>query len=352
MLTGCGGRLGFLESPQRGSLAEVDSAKGDGSREQVGIPVRGVSFRWLTVDSEPSYNIVNFLNDRVLDIHGTYPQPGAWVTIQPFSPDSSYNRWEFMIPILGFPPGWFNMQNVRTGHLLSHDYGHNPPVLRPPPNSPVESQHRRNWQFQWTLCHSKCFKFSTASERNSWYIINRLTRAPLSPHFTMEEKDFAGREDNLAWKLELDSACNWKITNRNTSCLLQQTDTIGSAAGKVGCTDGTFTQAGGRQSWILRLFGPGSDIPSGTSTNTQHRPPLLHSGHGAVSLPSINLPHQRPTQPRSLRQHLHRPGLDARTFRGRLAPLILSCRDSSVRTVQSSHLLKTTMRLLRFRLRR
>lgn len=90
----------------------------------------------------------------------------------------------------------------------------------------------------------------------------------------MEEKDFAGREDNLAWKLELDSACNWKITNRNTSCLLQQTDSIGSAAGKVGCTDGTFTQAGGRQSWILRLFGPCSHISPLTlvlTRRTDHR---------------------------------------------------------------------------------
>lgn len=43
MLTECGGRLGFLESPQRGPLAEVDPAEGDGCREQVGIPVRGVS---------------------------------------------------------------------------------------------------------------------------------------------------------------------------------------------------------------------------------------------------------------------------------------------------------------------
>lgn len=168
----------------------------------------------------------------------------------------------------------------------------------------------------------------------------------------MEEKDFAGREDNLAWRLELDTACNWKITNRNTSCLLQQTDMIRSAGGNVSCTDETFTQAGGRQSWILRLLGPSSDISPLALVLTQDRPPLLHSGHGAVKLPLINLPAQRLSQPRSLRQHIKYPRLDARGFKGRLAPLVLSCRESSVRTVESSRLLQTTLRLLRLRLRR
>lgn len=205
--------------------------------------------------SEPSYNIVNFLNGRVLDIDGTVPAPGAWVRIQPFSRDRKYNCWEFLIPLVTFPCGWFQMQNVGSGHLLSQNYRHNSPLLLPPPDSPVASQHRQDWQFQWTLCHSKCFKPSTAGERNSWYIINRLTRAPLSPHCgTMDENDFAGREDNLMWRLELSSVGKWKITNRTTSCLLQQKDTLRSTGAEAGCTDQKFTQAGGHQIWILRYI--------------------------------------------------------------------------------------------------
>lgn len=210
--------------------------------------------------SEPCYNIVNSLNGKVLDIHGIIPQPGAWVNIQPSNPQRNHQRWEFLIPVVSFPPGWFHMQNVGSSHLLSHDYMHNPPLILTPPDSPVEPQHRRDWQFQWTLCHSKCFSHKTAGERNSWYIINRLTQAPLSPNCgIMEEKDFADRENNLAWKLELDPLCNWKITNRATSCLLQQANTPRATGAAVSCTNRNFTQAGGCQSWILRLLDPSSD---------------------------------------------------------------------------------------------
>lgn len=212
-----------------------------------------------------SFNIINVLNDKALDIYGNYPHSGAWVNIQPFSPERSHNRWGLEIPVVGFPPGWFHMQNVGSGDLLSHDYGHNSPALLAAPDSPVESQHQRHWQFQWTLSHSKCYKSGTSGERNSWYIINRQTRLPLSPHFgTMEEKDFASRDDKLAWKLELDPLCNWKITNRATSCLLRQM----SGKRSVGCTDQVFTHSGGSQSWIMRFMGPYPFLhPPSTSTN-------------------------------------------------------------------------------------
>lgn len=198
-----------------------------------------------------SYNIVNVLSAKVIDIHGPKPSPGAWVNIQAWTPDRTSNQWEFVAPVVAFQAGWFHLQNVGTGQLLSHDYAHNAPRLLAAPDSLIGSQHRRQWQYQWTLSHSKCFKSSTANERNSWYLINRLTRTPLSPHFgSMDVSDFAGREDNLAWKLEHDSLRNWKITNRATGCLLQQT---GEA---VRCTNSKFTQAGSYQSWIMRLLPP------------------------------------------------------------------------------------------------
>lgn len=203
--------------------------------------------------SEISYNIANVLTGKVLDIDSDNPRSGAWVKIQQYLRLRRQNRWEFAIPIAAFPPGWFHIQSVGTGELLSHDYDHNVPVLLPAPEPMIESQYRRQWQFQWTLSHSKCFKSGTAGERNSWYIINRLTRKPLSPQLgRFMEKDYAGREENLAWKLELDSNCNWKITNRKTSCLLQRTNTVRSDGVAVGCSEQKFVKTGGRLSWILR----------------------------------------------------------------------------------------------------
>lgn len=76
---------------------------------------------------------------------------------------------------------------------------------------------------------------------------------PLSPHLG-KTVDFAGREENLAWKLELeqDNSKNWKITNLKTLCLLQETNTIQSEGTVVGCSEKRFVATGGRQSWILR----------------------------------------------------------------------------------------------------
>lgn len=204
--------------------------------------------------SDHSYNIVNAFTNRVLDLHGVSPSPDAWINIQPFSAVRSYNRWEFEIPLVGFPPGWFEIENVGSRDLLSQQYDHNTPVLLAPPLIPQEPQYRFQWQFQWTLSHSKCYCSSTKGEPNSWYIINRLTRAPLSPHCgTMAVKDFAGRDNVLAWKLELDGNNNWKIINRSTSCLLRQTATVRGGGTAVCCSDSRFEQSGGRQSWILKL---------------------------------------------------------------------------------------------------
>lgn len=218
------------------------------------------------------------MTDKVLSIHGDKPVSGAWVNIQPYEPSSLYNRWEFEIPVAAFPPGWFQMLNVGTGTVLSHDYNHNRPLLLPAPESPHQSQHRSDWQFQWTLSHSKCFQPATAGERNSWYIINRLTRAPLTPILDkIDEKDFAARDSNLAWKLELDPACNWKITNRTTSCLLQAPNCARSNNGTpVTCWQKTFTSTSGHQSWILRYTRPIFD---------SHAPALM--GEGGHSSPSL-----------------------------------------------------------------
>lgn len=182
---------------------------------------------------------------------------GSWIDTKQYSPEHLYNRWEFMIPVIAFPPGWFHIQNARTGDLLSHDYDYNPPLLLPRPETVIESQFRRQWQFQWTLSHSRFFEPSTAGERNSWYIINRLTRIPLSPHFgTIGEADFAGHGENLTWRLELDTSRHWKLINRTSSCLLEQTESISGGSTSVRCTEKWFEPETGHKSWILEYVIP------------------------------------------------------------------------------------------------
>lgn len=136
--------------------------------------------------------------------------------------------------------------------MLRQNYVYNAPMLAPAPNPATQSQHQEQWDFQWTLAHSKCFG-SSADERNSWCIINRRTRARLSPHFgNIKVEHLSGRYNNLAWKLELDTACNWKIINRKSGCLLQQLDVPFNSGKAVGCSDRKFSQKGGSQSWILK----------------------------------------------------------------------------------------------------
>lgn len=165
------------------------------------------------------------------------PGTATLVVTQPVSVTGNNTHWEFVRPITAFPPGWFEIKNVVTGDLLSQDYEYNEPVLLPPHNWPVESHYRAQWQYQWTLMHSRWFEPATSCHRNSWYIINRLTRAPLCPSF--------GSDDNRAWKLELDMRRNWKLVNRGTSGLLVPTETNTPACSVV-------PSGPRRSSWILR----------------------------------------------------------------------------------------------------
>lgn len=193
----------------------------------------------------------------MLGIHEDSVHPGSWTISKRYSPENLHDRWELMIPVVAFPPGWFHIQNVRTGDLLSHDYDHNPPLLLPRPETTIESQFRRQWGFQWTLSHSKFFDLSTAGERNSWYIINRLTRIPLNPRFgTIGEADCTSHGENLTWRLELDTSRHWKLVNRTSSCLLEQTESISGGSTSVRCTEKWFELETGHKSWILEYVIP------------------------------------------------------------------------------------------------
>lgn len=262
MLTGGRHRLGVRERALRQPVAEMASAPSDGRQNRVRIP-SAVFPAADTVCSEVWYTIVNSINDKVLDTDSTNTQPRACINVSSDSPGLAHCQWEFAIPVVGFPPGWFHMQAVGTGRLLSHDYAHNPPTLLAAPAGLRAPQHRSSWQYQWTLCHSKHFKpaspperntwhrTSPPVERNTWHVINRLTRSPLSHHLgTMTPAGFASRDDNLAWRLQLDAARTWTLTNRATGCLLTQETDSG-----VGCTNRVLALPGGRQSWNLNLLG-------------------------------------------------------------------------------------------------
>lgn len=192
------------------------------------------------------YTIISVFNGQVVDIDGSITKLHGQTYV------SGYGQhcWEFVTPVVGFPPGWFQIQNVGTGHLLSHTYPYNLPVLLPPPALPKPSQYRESWEFQWVLVHSKGHNSNTTSPRNAWYIRNRLTGAHIRSQLGVTI--LVDRYQDLEWQLELDPLCNWKIKNRASFCLLEQTNIPRGGGAAATCNSEYFTLEGGNKSWILR----------------------------------------------------------------------------------------------------
>lgn len=171
---------------------------------------------------------------------------------QKYVPGNDQHCWEFVIPTVSFPPGWFQIQNAGSGELLSHTYPWNPPVLQPPPSSPQPPQYRESYQFQWTLAHSWCYHLGVGPDINSWRIINRLTRNSLCSQFTpYTPGTIRHHNQDLDWELELDPSYNWKIRNRSNSCYLAQSIAPPDSGTTVVCNEKRFTR-GGSKSWVLR----------------------------------------------------------------------------------------------------
>lgn len=176
-----------------------------------------------------------------------------------YVPGNNRQIWEFAIPIVSFPIGWFQIQNAETGDLLSHKYPCNPPVLVPPPSPAQPSQNLESWGTQWTLTDVKSTPpiRGYATGKNSWYIMNRLTEGFLANPSNISEaskvtawkRGWRDPEEPL-WKLELDPACNWTIMYHQTSLLLEQTDVARSGGTEVACIAKRFT-LGTRKSWVL-----------------------------------------------------------------------------------------------------
>lgn len=174
--------------------------------------------------------------------------------------EDSQELWEFVIPVVAFPPGWLQIQSVATGDLLSHSYASCPLVLLPPTATPKSSQYRESWNTQWTFIHAQAFgpDFPAA---NTWCIMNRLTRTLIRNVTYLVNGELetglaaweSGSNDvyGRSWKLELDSACRWKIINYETSHLLEQTDKpCGDGKGVI-CASQSFRRGAKNKIWLL-----------------------------------------------------------------------------------------------------
>lgn len=161
------------------------------------------------------------------------------------------------------PPGWFQIRSASTGDILSHPYLSSPSVLMPSPATPKPSQYRETWGAQWTLIHTQNFapKFPGITGTNTWCIMNRLTGTLLG-NVTYKSKGeeklgVAAWEFNTGdvlghtWKLELDSACNWKIINYKTLFLLEQTNVPLGEGKEVICRDRTLRRGEKNKTWVL-----------------------------------------------------------------------------------------------------
>lgn len=185
---------------------------------------------------------------------------GARCHSQNHIPGYHQHCWEFVTPVVGFPAGWFHIENASTGNLLSQTYLHHPPVLLPPP-PPRPSQYSEGWQFQWSVYHPTLWSPKWDMIKNSWVIVNRLTRGILiNKTWEIEGiplgsvtawKPVGGLWPDAIWKLELDSSYNWKIINHITSFHLEETQVKGGEGKELTCVDSKHTAKGGNKSWTL-----------------------------------------------------------------------------------------------------
>lgn len=152
-------------------------------------------------------------------------------------PANVAQRWEFIPPVVAVPPGWVQIQNASTRHILSHKYLSYPPVLIVP-QSLQPSHYRESWETQWSFHMIKGPEKDPSriwdTERTTWAIKNRLTGAILSQHdhkntgqtvSALDRLDIATGYMSDRWYLEIDSGENWIIKNEDTYCLLQESTT-------------------------------------------------------------------------------------------------------------------------------
>lgn len=202
----------------------------------------------------------------MIDIKDNNAATGAKLHTQRYSRDNEQQHWEFVIPVVAFPPGWFQIQNVDSKDLLSHKYTFNPPVLEPVNPSQLPSQYRETWNTQWTLVDPRLYNKDIAEE-NTWCIMNQLTRGFLNvsqsqiASMTGWPGVYASRTESSnfsehRWVLELDPAYNWTIAYHSTSYLLEGTEGHCNGGKQVVCSDNKLTSRDNKTWFLMYVLVP------------------------------------------------------------------------------------------------
>lgn len=180
---------------------------------------------------------------------------------QPYISGREEQCWNFVLPKVAFPCGWFQIQDSETSALLSHTYPSSPPVLSSPPSTILPTQYRESWHTQWTSVQVQSYspEYQCATGPNTWCIKNRLTKA-----FLGNTKDgvIAWETDLLvvgsdkfktgicipeySWKFDLCSDRSWKIINHSNLCLLAR---VRESSTGVACNSKNVAR---NKSWLFK----------------------------------------------------------------------------------------------------
>lgn len=221
----------------------------------------GVLINLFPFNSRTYYFLTSAGNDHLLDLDTESGTP--WCINMPYISEREQQCWSFVLPKVAFPCGWFQIQNLETGALLSHTYLSNPPVLSSPPHTVLPTQQRESWHTQWTSVQVQSYSpdYVCTTGPNTWCIKNRLTNAFLG---STKDGIFTWESDLLSigsnkfktgicipeycWKLDLGLDRSWKIINHSTLCLLE--GLLESSTGiEVACISKNFAR---NKSWLLK----------------------------------------------------------------------------------------------------
>lgn len=213
----------------------------------------------ISFSSRTYYTLTSIENNRLLDL--VVQSEKSWGVSQPYISGREKQCWNFVLPKVAFPCGWFQIQNLETGALLSHTYPSSLPVLSSPPATILPTQYRESWHTQWTSVHVQSYspEYQCTTGPNTWCIKNRLTKAFLgnTKHGVIAwETDLLAVGSNkfktgipipeYSWKLDLGPDSSWKIINHSTLCLLAR---VQESNTEVACTSKNVSR---NKSWLLK----------------------------------------------------------------------------------------------------
>ncbi|KAL7272656.1 hypothetical protein RUND412_004528 [Rhizina undulata] len=132
-----------------------------------------------------SYNIFSLYDSAILslksvvvvDVHKKEVENYTQAIIKKFEAKIRAQPWEFVIPLVGVPPGWVQIRNILTGRILQQMYITSLPFLAAETTASPSLNTIMNWRLQWVFLLPEN---DGTSLQNSWAIRNRLTRGFLS----------------------------------------------------------------------------------------------------------------------------------------------------------------------------